>query len=249
LITHPLKVLLVEDDWSVRSAVKEYLTKYGYHVAEAASRTSAVACVSEFQPDVAVIDIVLPEKDGGRADFKQDTGIDIAHQFRELFPRVGIIFLSAYFDRGPEVARMFIDGHDRIVYLLKGSRPQELYNAIQNLAQGGAGLEIASGVQTQRKSLFDRGLETLNASERSCVLTALAQLSELTEPELRVFELIGSCQTRQQAADILSLSAKTISSHMDSIYTKLHLNELAAGLNPLPLLAKIYLLNRLKESL
>jgi len=245
----PLKVLLVEDDWSVRSAVKEYLTKYGYLIAEAASRASAMACVSEFQPDVAVIDIVLPENDGGRADFKQDTGIDIARQFREQLPRVGIIFLSAYFDRGPEVARMFMDGHDRIVYLLKGSRPQELYNAIQNLAQGGAGLEIASGVQTQRQTLFDLGLKTLNTAERSCVLAALAQLAELTEPEMRVFELIGSCQTRQQAAEALSLSAKTISSHMNSIYSKLHLNDLAVGLNPLPLLAKIHLLYRIKETL
>jgi DNA-binding NarL/FixJ family response regulator len=247
-MTLPLKVLLVEDDWSVRLAVKEYLTRREFDVAEAASRESALAFASGYQIDVAVIDIVLPDKDGERADFRQDTGIEIALRLRESYPKMGIIFLSAYFDRGPEVARMFIDGHDRIVYLLKGSRPQELFNAIQNLARGGAGLEIASGVQTKRKTFFDSALETLNDAERVCAVAALAHLSELTEPELRVFELIGSCQTRQQAADLLSLSTKTINSHMDSIYSKLCLNELAAGLNPLPLLAKVRMLNKLKEA-
>jgi len=116
----PMKILLVEDDWSVRSAVKDYLAKQGYVVAESASCESALITAAQFCPDVAVIDIVLPEKDGGRADFNKDTGIAIARNLRERFPQVGIVFLSAYFDRGPEVARMFMDGHDRIVYLLKG---------------------------------------------------------------------------------------------------------------------------------
>jgi DNA-binding NarL/FixJ family response regulator len=242
-----LKILLVEDDWSVRSAIKNYLVKHDFVIAEAASLEASLVTAGEFQPDVAGIDIVLPEQDGGRADFGQHTGIDIARRLREHLPQVGIVFLSAYFDRGSEVARMVMNGHDRIVYLLKGSRPVELLNAIQKVAQGTAALEIASGVQTQRKSLSQRIMETLSQTERACVQVALGSIPALTDPELRVFEAIGSCQTRQQAAENLSLSAKTVSSHMDSIYAKLYLNGLEAGLNPLPLLAKIHLLYRLQQ--
>jgi DNA-binding NarL/FixJ family response regulator len=244
-----LKVLLVEDDWSVRSAVREYLLKHEFSVAEAASAESAVERAASFLPDVAVIDIVLPEADGGRADFNQDTGIDVARRLRARFPRLGIVFLSAYFDRGPEVARLFMDGQDRIVYLLKGSRPQELYNAIQNVAQDGAGLQIAGGVHAQRQLIFDRVFEELSAPEQACVVRALTRLKELSEPENRVFAAIGSCLTRQQAAETLSLSTKTINSHMDAIYTKLGLSDAGHGLNPLALFAKIYLLSKLKESL
>jgi CheY-like chemotaxis protein len=119
----PLKVLLVEDDWSVRSAVRDYLEKHEFLITEASSSHSALELAGEVLPDVAVIDIVLPEEDGGRANFNQDTGIMLARRLREHIPQVGVVFLSAYFDRGPEVARMFMDGHDRIVYLLKGVPP------------------------------------------------------------------------------------------------------------------------------
>lgn len=247
-MTTALKILLVEDDWSVRLAVKDYLTRHQFVVAEAASSESALLTADQFRPDVAVIDIVLPQKDGDRAVFNKDTGIDIARNLRLRFPQVGIVFLSAYFDRGPEVARMFMDGHDRIVYLLKGSPPQELYNAIQKVAQGSSGLEIARGVQAQRQTVFDSVLETLNETERTCVLDALARIPELSEQEKHVFDVVGGCLTRQQAAEMLSLSGSTINSHMDAIYSKLHLSTRCSGLNPLPLLAKIYLLMRLKES-
>lgn len=242
-----LKVLLIEDDWSVRSAVKEYLVKRDFIVAEAASQETALSVAAGFQPDAAVIDIVLPVQEGGRADFNQHVGIDIARQLRERSAHVGIVFLSAYFDRGPEVTRLFMEGYDRIVYLLKGSRPQELFNAIQKVTHDEAALEISSGVQTQRKSLFNRVLGTLAAAEQACIVPALQGVPELSEPELRVFEAIGRCSTRQKAAEDLSISAKTVNSHMDAIYSKLHLNDLDPGLNPLSLLAKIHLLYHLEQ--
>jgi DNA-binding NarL/FixJ family response regulator len=82
-------------------------------------------------------------------------------------------------------------------------------------------LEIASGVQVQSKSLYDLTLETLTEVERVFIVEALACLPELTEPEMRVFDAIGACLTRQSAADKLSISTKTVNSHMDSIYAKL----------------------------
>ena len=109
----PLKVLLIEDDWTVRSAVHQYLSERGLEVAEADSLESSLKVIEGFTPDVAVIDIVLPEKSDQRADFQQHVGIEIARRLRQQFPRIGIVFLSAFIDRGPEVVQMFMEATSR----------------------------------------------------------------------------------------------------------------------------------------
>ncbi|MBU0492916.1 MAG: response regulator transcription factor [Chloroflexi bacterium] len=243
----PLKVLLVEDDWSVRSAVRDYLVRRSAAVCEADNQETALAVAQAERPDVAVVDIVLPQRPGERADFDQHIGIATARQLRELLPDLGIVFLSAYVDRGPEVVQLYMDGHDRIVYLLKGSKPQELWTAIHKVAGGLTALELAASVQ-RHKTAFDQALETLTPGERAHVQTALRQLLTLSEPELRVFEVVGACHTRHQAAQELDLSPKTVDSHMDAVYDKLLLRQIGPGLNPLMLLAKVCLLHRLQES-
>jgi two-component system response regulator DevR len=242
-----LKVLLIEDDWSVRSAVRDYLIKRGMSVFEANCLEDALAVAGTTRPDVAVVDIVLPERAGERADFERHVGIQVARQLREWLPRLGIVFLSAYIDRGPEVVQFFMDGHDRVVYLLKGSKPRELLDAIHEVAGGLSALKIAPGVQTARKTAFDLALATLTDAEKACVMTALDNLKSLSEPEWRVFEAVGKCQTHQRAAKELSISARTVGSHMDTIYDKLRLREAPPGLNQLALLAKIHLLYHLQQ--
>ncbi len=243
----PLTVLLVEDDWSVRSAVRDYLIKRHMMVLEADCMAIALSIADTTEPDVAVVDIVLPEQAGERADFEKHIGIETARQLRERFPQLGIVFLSAYMDRGPQVIQLFMDGHDRIVYLLKGSKPKELLDAIYEVAGGLSALKIAPGVQAARKTVFDWALETLTAEEKTCVMIALDSLNNLSEPEWRVFEAVGECRTRQGAAQKLSVSARTVGSHMDAVYDKLGLREASAELNQLTLLAKVQLLYRLQQ--
>ena len=242
-----LKVLVVEDDWSVRSAVRDYLTKRALDVAEADCLETALRVADAFQPDVAVVDIVVPERAGERANFDRHVGIEIARQLRARLPQLGIVFLSAYADRGPEVVQLFMNGHQRIVYLLKGSKPQELWKAIHTVAGGLSALEIASGVQTTRKTAFDLAVETLTQDERACVLAALHSLDTLSKPEWRVFEAMGQCQTYRQAAHDLTLSVKTVDSHISAIYEKLGLKGIDARFNQSALLAKVYLLYGLRR--
>lgn len=243
-----LDILLIEDDWSVRSAVGSYLRQRGFRVTEADSMVSALEASKHFQADAAVVDIVLPERSGETADFNRHTGVEIARQLRLANPSTGIVFLSAYFDRGPQVVEMFMEGHERIVYLLKGSRPQELYEAILHVASGHSGLEIAAGVQTQPNSPAALALSTLSETERLAVQEALPRIRNLTAPERRVFDLVGACNSRQQAAGLLKISPKTVSSHMDSVYACLNLANLPEGINHLALLAKIHLIHALETA-
>ena len=244
-MSEPLTILLVEDDWSVRSAVRDYLTKRDMAVHEADCLEAALAMSDTIRPDVAVIDIVLPEQAGARADFDHHIGIELARGLRARFPQMGIVFLSAYMDRGPEVIRLYMDGHDRIVYLLKGSKPQDLLDAIRTVTEGLSALEIAPGIQNTHRTAFDLAVETLNREEKAHIVTALDKLETLSDPEWRVFDTIGRCRTRQQAARELSIGTKTISSHMDAIYDKLSLR--SGNLNQLMLLAKIHLLLDLRS--
>ena len=246
-MSQALKVLLVEDDWSVRSAVRDHLVRHGMVVAEADCLEAALMVADAESPSVAVIDIVLPERAGQGADFDQHIGIETARQMRQRWPQIGIVFLSAYADRAPEVIQMSMGSKRGVVYLIKGSKPLELLNAIHRVAQGAVGLEIAPEAMARRKTPFDLAWDRLTAAEQESAKVALAGLSELSESEWRVFEAVGQCRTQDQAAADLALSPKTVSSHVNSIYGKLRIREGSAGLNPLALLAKVHLLYGLHQ--
>lgn len=243
----PITVLLVDDDWSVRAALRQYLSRHDISVCEADCAETALAVGGGERPDVVVMDIVLPEQPGQRADFDQHMGITAARRLCARLPGLGIVFLSAYVDRGNEVVELFTAGHDRIVYLLKGSKPQELLDAIHTVARKQPVLNLV-GVRPARTTAFDLACETLTNEEKACVTEALTRLESLTEPERRVFQAIGGCRTHKQVAENLALSAKTISYHMDAIYEKLSLREASLGLNQLMVLAKVHLLYQLQQT-
>ncbi|MBN1315642.1 MAG: response regulator transcription factor [Anaerolineales bacterium] len=243
-----INVLLIDDDWAVRQAVSDYLIRHDMSVYQADNPEDAIALAAEVHPDVAVVDIVMPERADGLTDFDGRVGIDVAHKLRERLPDLGIVFLSAYVDRGLEVIQMFMDGHQGIAYILKGSKPQELLDAIMAVYNGRAALNLMSGIKFQNNTPFDLALATMTPEEQENAKLALTSLNELSEPEWQVLDLIGACRTRRQTAKELDLSPRTVGSHMDSIYAKLGLRQALPGLNQLTLLAKICLLHRLKTA-
>ncbi len=246
-MSDPIKVLLVDDDWSVRSAVREYLVRHEKLVCEADCAETAMAIGMAEQPDVVVMDIVLPERPGEQADFDQHVGVEIARRLRKQLPGLGIVFLSAYVDRGAEVVQLFTTGHDRIVYLFKGSKPQELLDAIHTVARKQPVLNLM-GIRPAHATAFDLAFSTLTEAEQACMTEALARLRTLSEPEWRVFQAIGGCRTYKQVAEHLNLSAKTVSYHLNNIYDKLGLRETTLGLNHLMVLAKVHLLQLLQHA-
>lgn len=247
-IADPLNVLLVEDDWAERSAVRSFLDRHQMQVVEAGSYQSALVAIQSFRPDVAILDIVLPFNDGAPADYAHEYGVELARLLRHSFSKLGIVFLSGFIDRGPEVVQLYLEGQKHIIYLLKGSPPEALLQAVQNVASGRSGLEIATGVQIQRQTAAERAIAALSPTERPWVVNALQCLETLTETEQRVFIAIGQSATRERAGFNIGVNEKTISSHMEHIYAKLHLREAESGLNALAMLAKIYLIYTLQKN-
>ncbi len=242
-----MKVLIVEDDWAVRSALSHFFSRRGYQVMEADSSESALEVVAGEEPDAAILDIVLPERSQDRADFDQDVGVTIARALRARNPQLGIIFLSAYMDRASEVAALYLDGQGPVIYLPKGSKPQELVDAIRTVSDKRAALRIETDSHVSRQSALDKALATLTESEAVAINLALECIDTLSEPELKVFASVGSCRSRRHAATQLPISEHTVNSHVEQIYQKLHLREAPDGLSQTMLLAKIHLLYELGQ--
>ena len=78
----PTKLLIVEDQHLVRALLVSLLQTKGVEIKAAASSAEARALTSDFQPDVAVLDIELG--DG-------PSGIDLAHILRSQFPEIGLV--------------------------------------------------------------------------------------------------------------------------------------------------------------
>lgn len=196
--------------------------------------------------DAAIVDIVLPRRSGERAEFRDNTGLDVARDLRRVQPDVGIIFLSAYVDRGPEVVQLYMEGHENIIYLAKGSKPAELMDALRKVTRDGLALEMGSGIKRTRESPFDVAWRTLSPPEQELAQRALERIATLSDAELQVFRALGMCLLRREVANRLHVTSKAVDYHINNLYDKLLLHELPEGFSPSSLLVKICMLSQLK---
>ncbi len=137
--TIPLKIVVVEDDPTVRQFIKEALeNQFGYHViGEAATGTDMVRTVLALEPDVVVFDIHLPHQDGLDA-------------LRQIYQERVVAAVAITADRDQDLVRRALEEHV-LAYLVK---PVEAY-------QLGAAVQVASARFQEL-----RGLTTENASLR-----------------------------------------------------------------------------------
>ena len=119
------RILVVDDDVAVRSAIRMVLENDGHEVVLAANGRAGVTAVNEGQFDVVICDIFMPGMDG----------IETIHAFHESKPHMPVIAMSGF---------MFRDGHDpapdylnlstklgAAYSLRKPFRPQELLKAVR----------------------------------------------------------------------------------------------------------------------
>lgn len=58
------KVMVVDDAASMRLRCRQMLVENGFEVAEAGNGIEAIAVYKEFQPDMVLMDITMPDMDG-----------------------------------------------------------------------------------------------------------------------------------------------------------------------------------------
>ena len=124
------RVVLVDDDDAIRNAMKPLLERMAIDVVgEATDGFEALDIVERVKPDVVLMDVRMPGKNGFEA----------ARDIKEAMPAVQVVFVTAYEDPHPTESAAAAGAY---AYLLKDSSPELMRDVIMRAAQAKAELEL-----------------------------------------------------------------------------------------------------------
>ncbi|MGY8798826.1 MAG: response regulator transcription factor [Longimicrobiales bacterium] len=200
-----LRVVIADDHTVVRQGIRIVLEEVpGLEVVgEAGDGAGALRLIAKFKPDVAVLDVTMPEK----------TGLEVAKELRESDSDIGILILSMHDD--PEyvlqAVRAGADG-----YVLKDVAPSELRDAIQAVASG---KEFFAERVTHQLSVGLR--EELEREQRR------TRIGSLTGREVEVLVRIADGNTNREIGEELGISPRTVETHRERVMAKLRVRTVA----------------------
>ena len=205
------EVLVVDDHALVREGLRTLLDAQDdlRVVGEAKTANEALALTRKLQPDVVVLDVRLPDRDG----------IEICGEIRELSPQTRILMCSGLADGSAliEAARAGADG-----FVSKEAANAEIVDAVRRVAGGAAVVGSASA------QVMFRYLRIWGPDE--------SKLSVLTDREREVLGLLAEGLTNREIASRLVISEKTVRNHVSGVLRKLdfrHRTEAALFAAPL----------------
>jgi len=201
----PIRILLADDHTVMRRGLRALLERQtGFSVvAEAADGREAVDLAAAVSPDVAVIDIGMPNLNG----------IEAARRITEKRPETAVIILSMHADES-YVLRALKSGARG--YLLKDSPEDDLINAIRAVHKGKAFFspEISRMLaEDYMRQMRQRGVED--------------SYELLTSREREVLQMLGEGNSNKEVATKLNLSLHTVETHRGNVLEKLNLHSTA----------------------
>lgn len=200
-MTTLIRLLIADDHPLLRAGLRQVIetdTRLQI-VAEAADGANALERLMETQPDVAVLDIEMP----------QLTGFALLREMRAKRLSTAVVFLTMYRDE-----EMFNEALDlgALGYVLKDSATTDIVGAIRAAAAGQPYISPAiSGF------LFNRATRTKTLAQQH------PSLNDLTPTERRVLKLIAENNTSKEIAAELFISYRTVENHRANICQKLNL--------------------------
>jgi two-component system, NarL family, response regulator LiaR len=193
-----IRVLIVDDHEIVRKGIRALLaTKRDIQViGEAGDGVQAVAQAQKLQPDVVLMDLVMPKMDG----------IQATREITANLPGTHVLVLTS-FAADEQVFPAIQAG--ALGYLLKDSGPQELVQAIRQVYRGEPSLE---------PSIARKVLAELSSPPKKPLTP-----DPLTARELDILRLIAQGQSNKEIAEKLVVAEETVHTHVSNILSKLHL--------------------------
>jgi DNA-binding NarL/FixJ family response regulator len=189
-------VFLLDDHEIVRRGVRELLEAEPdiEVVGEASTAEAALARVPALRPDVAVLDVRLPDGDG----------VSVCRALRSQTPETGCLMLTSF---GDDEALLDAVMAGAAGYVLKQIRGTDLVGAVRAVAAGESMIPRETAAR-----LLDRAGEQARAA---------GPLARLTGQERRILELIGSGLTNRQIGEELGLAEKTVKNYVSGLFAKL----------------------------
>jgi DNA-binding NarL/FixJ family response regulator len=219
-------VLIIDDNAFNRDGIALYLRSQGFNTLEAGDESSAFDLASESRPWAAVVDIVIPTREGDRIQTSESVGIELVRRLKTLDPIMGIVIFSAYEDRGSQVWNLVRDGVRGVAYLLKGSRPERLLQALNETAAGRVLLDV-NGAITRDELVRDIRTH-LTEAERPWVERALQLIPFLSPREMEIATRLANSENNLGIAETLGIKSKTVENHISRVYDKLGLGNVEA---------------------
>ncbi len=197
-IKKPIRVILADDHAVVREGIRQFLASAPdiQVIAEAKDGKEAIELIQQQQPDVAVLDIQMPEL----------SGIEVARQIRANRWPVGILILTSY-DDDPYVAAVLKAGANG--YVMKTASPGEISEAVRDVFQGKSVLDA---------TILPKVLAQISESRNEPVV------EPLTDREIEILVEVARGFTNKVIGVNMSISDRTVQGHIARIFEKLHAN-------------------------
>ena len=161
-------------------------------VGQSESAATALAEIERCAPDVAVLDVRLPD----------GNGIEVCREVRSNFPTVPCLIFTSFGNDQSLVDAAMAGAAGFVIKRLKGS---EILDSIRRVGRGETLLDDATTRMALRR-LSD---------------SSIGGLVHLTDREQRIFELIGEGHTNRQIAEAMCLSEKTVKNYVSNMLAKL----------------------------
>jgi DNA-binding NarL/FixJ family response regulator len=197
----PIRVILADDHELMRAGIRSLVKEVAgvEVVGEAKNGRQVVELVEQLQPDLVLMDIMMPELNG----------LDATAAIVAKFPKVRVVMLSMTANE-EHVLRALRSGASG--YLLKNIGPDELEGAIRAVAKGEKHITAAVAKHVVA-GLVDRGEES--------------SLERLTPRQRQVLQHVAEGKTSKQIAKQLGISVKTAEAHRSTLMNALDIHEVA----------------------
>ncbi|HEX2849353.1 MAG TPA: response regulator transcription factor [Acidimicrobiales bacterium] len=190
-----VRVFLLDDHEIVRRGIRELIEAEDdlEVVGEASTAEEAMSRIPPTRPDVAVLDVRLPDGDG----------VEVCREIRSRHPEIQCLMLTSFADDEALFSAIMAGASG---YVLKQVKGTDLLDGIRRVGRGESLLDPA---------VTRRVLERLRAKPEE------DELSDLTDQEKRILQLIAEGRTNRQIAEEIFLAEKTVKNYVSNILAKL----------------------------
>jgi two-component system, NarL family, response regulator DevR len=190
-----IRVFLLDDHEVVRRGVRELLEEAGLEVVgEASTAEEAIQRIPPTKPDVAVLDVRLPD----------GSGVEVCREVRDLVPGIACLILTSYSDDEALFEAIMAGASG---YVLKQIRGHELVDAIRTVAGGESLLDPAATARVLARLRAPRAEDD--------------KIAPLTAQERKLLDLLAEGLTNREIAARMFLAEKTVKNYVSNLLTKM----------------------------